>query len=602
MEQELNNYKSIKARLEEDKEKLERSFSSISTMRIISFVIGVALTIVGVSDHKSVALVIGVLFIVLFFVLVFKHGIVYREEQWTKNRLGSVERYIGRFNEDWRSYSDNGEAFLHKEDVVARDVDLLGANSLYQLISVCHTDMGRELLADELKLKRDVTDNIDARRQAVRELVNMQDFAIDFEAAGMQQKESKSYFDAVIFSEYCKDKNAGIVPKWARILSVFLPLLEFVLLILFLCGVIHYGYPLVGFMINLAFTWLTKTVTDRIMSPFYQLNNSIDGYIKMLDILGKQNFDAPLLKMLRDSVCSQNGALQGFKRLGKIMQAYNVSYNPLVHQILSGLILWDYQLATLISEWKGLYGENACGCFDAIAQMELLLSLSVMGKVRNTCEAHVEECTEGTVEFCGVNIYHPLIKPETVVANSALLNGGVTIITGSNMSGKTTFLRTIAINLALAYIGAPVCGEKFSTNYMKLFTSMRVTDDVAGGISTFYAEILRIKAMAEYRKNNMPMICLVDEIFKGTNSADRIVGASEVIRQLGSDNCMTIVSTHDFELCTIKDKSGKEAVNYHFEEYYDEDTLKFDYKIKNGRCTTTNARAILRMAGFDVKS
>lgn len=602
MEREFSQYTKKKARLEEDKRQLERSFSYISTMRVITFTLGAGLTIIGFADNKSIALAAGGLFLILFFFFVIRHGIVYRRQQWTNNKLKSVERYIGRFNEEWRNYDDAGEDFIGKEDTVACDVDLIGANSLYQLISVCHTDMGRALLAEELKLKKDMADNMEERRLAVCELVEMHDFAIEFEAAGMQQKENKKHFDALSFSEYCRDKAAGVVPKWARILSICMPLMELVLLVLWLCGVTHYGYPLVGFIVNLAITWVTKTVTDRIMSPFYQMSNSIDGYVKMLDIMEKYSFEAPFLRALQDSVCGQDGALQGFKKLGKIMQAYNVSFNPLVHQLLSGLVLWDYQLAVIIAKWKRQYGENACGCFDVIAKVELLLSLAVIAKVRNTCEAHVERCMDGRVAFFGENIYHPLIKPETVVANSVSLNGGVTIITGSNMSGKTTFLRTIAINLALAYVGAPVCGEKFKTSYMKMFTSMRITDDVAGGISTFYAEILRIKLMADYRKNNMPMICLIDEIFKGTNSADRIVGATEVIRGLGADNCMTIVSTHDFELCGLKDKSGKEAVNYHFEEYYEDDTLKFDYMIKNGRCTTTNARAILRMAGFNVKN
>ncbi len=137
---------------------------------------------------------------------------------------------------------------------------------------------------------------------------------------------------------------------------------------------------------------------------------------------------------------------------------------------------------------------------------------------------------------------------------------------------------------------------------MKIFTSMRVTDDVAHGISTFYAEILRIKTMSEYKQENKPMLCLIDEIFKGTNSADRIVGAKGVITGLSAPNTMVIVSTHDFELCSLTNEDGSQVTNHHFEEYYEDDQLKFDYKIKDGRCTTTNARAILKMAGFDIEN
>ena len=198
-----------------------------------------------------------------------------------------------------------------------------------------------------------------------------------------------------------------------------------------------------------------------------------------------------------------------------------------------------------------------------------------------------------------MGLRHPLIEPSVVVANDADFQGGTTIITGSNMSGKTTFLRTLGVNLVLAYAGAPVCADTFKADYMKIFTSMRVTDDVSNGISTFYAEILRIKSMVEYRKCNKPMLCLIDEIFKGTNSADRIVGARKVISKLSAASSMTMVSTHDFELCDIENYDGSHAANYHFEEYYEGDQLKFDYRKKDGRCTTTNAMAILHMAGLD---
>ena len=228
------------------------------------------------------------------------------------------------------------------------------------------------------------------------------------------------------------------------------------------------------------------------------------------------------------------------------------------------------------------------------------MSFAVLGIVRETNWADINTDINNKIKLNAEELFHPLIQPAKVVSNNANLSGGITIITGSNMSGKTTYLRNLAINLALAYMGAPICGKSLSANYMKIFTSMRVTDDVAGGISTFYAEILRIKAMADYKANNEPMICLIDEIFKGTNSADRIVGAKEAITRLAGDKCMTIVSTHDFELCEIEDYQGQKAVNFHFEEYYNDNELKFDYKIKDGRCVTTNARAILRMAGFDV--
>ena len=182
-------------------------------------------------------------------------------------------------------------------------------------------------------------------------------------------------------------------------------------------------------------------------------------------------------------------------------------------------------------------------------------------------------------------VYHPLLNPDTVVSNDGQLTNSLTIITGSNMSGKTTFLRTVAINLVLAYTGSGVCAKNFKVPFVKLFTSMRVMDDVAGGISTFYAEILRIKEMAEY-------------VTGGNDVRISYLGRGGAPKKLSAGNAMVIVSTHDFELCELTTEDGSAADNYHFEEYYENDQLRFDYKIKDGRCTTRNAMAILKMAGL----
>lgn len=599
MEQEYKYYSDLASRLKEEWKNLQKSFSSISTMRMASFLIALILVLIGVGDKHIIAVAFGTAVFVFFLYLIYRHNKVYTKMEYVGNALLSAERYVERLGEGWRKFTDNGEQFLTAEDVVAHDVDLLGPNSLYQMINVCHTELGKKYFSDELKLK--VSGVIHAERScAIAELSQKKDFAIDFETAGMLVEKIKKKPDIQEFKKYCGDKAAGMLPAWCKIFMIILPLMELVFLVLGISGIVNYGLPLAGFIFNLSFTYITKSVIDKVMSPAVAMNNVVEGYKSMLELLSQQEFKAEYLKKLQETVAKDTGATQGFKQLDKIAQAYNISFNPLVHQILSGFVLWDYMLAMLVSRWKKKYGGALDLCFDVIAELEMLLSFSVIGNVRKCSYAHIED--EANVYLDGENLYHPLIKPDDAVANSISLKGGVTIITGSNMSGKTTFLRTIAINLVLAYIGAPVCAERLSAGRMKIFTSMRITDDIAGGISTFYAEILRIKAMAEFKKQRLPMICLIDEIFKGTNSADRIVGAKHVITNLGDGNCITVVSTHDFELCTLKNKAGHEAENYHFEEYYEENQLRFDYKIKSDRCTTTNAREILRLAGFDIQN
>lgn len=592
---ELGKYKEKKARLEEERSALERSFLTISTLRIISFMAGAALIFIGISDGVSPALYGGVLLLAVFFYLVYKHNTVAKNTEAVERRLKVVGKYIDRFGEGWRQFEDDGSLFLKADDTVAHDLDLLGPNSLYQLINVCHSKKGKQKLSDAIRMGNGNADT----SKAVEELAGLTDFGIEFETAGIKLDAKKQEDYADTFIGMCMDEQNSKLPAWARVISVVLPVLEITLLILFLMGILSYGPALAGFIVILSITWLTKSITDGIIVPFFQINRCFEGYREMLGLISVQEFKTEALKRISENLNRDDGILKGFKSLERIIQAYNISFNPLIHQILSGFFMWDYRLAGFALKWKQKYKDAVASSFDAVSDVEQMLSLSTISKVRNTCSAVIENTDEVYVK--GADMYHPLISVDKAVANSAHIREGVTIITGSNMSGKTTFLRTVAINLILAYMGAPVCAKEFSASNMKVFTSMRITDDVAEGISTFYAEILRIKAMADFRKNDVPMICFIDEIFKGTNSADRIVGAKEVIKGLGGKKCITLVSTHDFELCEVKDREGKPAVNYHFEEHYEDDKLSFDYTIKNGRCTTTNARAILKMAGFNVQ-
>ena len=583
----------------EEEQLLEKKFSHISTLRVFSFLLGLALLLIGIFDDLVIAGIFGVLLLAAFLLFVRIHGEVVKKQEETKSKLKTVGRYNDRFSEQWRNFSDTGKEFLEDDDTVSRDIDLLGKDSLFQLINVCHTEKGRRLFADNLKLKNFDLSKLKKKNDAVAELMEKKEFAIAFESAGIRLSENKHKQDIDRFLNYCDDDKTGVLPAWIEVAKFVFPMIEIALIVLSVLGFFNYGIPLAGFIAILALAGFTSGITENTIVPFYSMGPAIEEYEDMLLLLENEKFESGLITELKEHISGECGAVNAFKSLKKISQAYNISYNPFLHIIFTGLFLWDYHIAHFTSKWKKRFGENLVRTFDVIAETENLLSLSVLGCIRETGWAGIYEDNK-KAGFEADEMFHPLINPEKVVENSIKLSGGATIITGSNMSGKTTFLRTVAVNLVLAYMGAKKKKKKFKANYMKIFTSMRVMDDVANGISTFYAEILRIKAMAKFKEKDIPMICLIDEIFKGTNSADRIVGAREAITRLAGEKCITLVSTHDFELCDIEDKDKNRADNYHFEEYYDNDELKFDYKIRSGKCTTTNALAILRLAGFEV--
>jgi len=577
---------------------LQSKYSTISTFRVISFLLGAGLLIVGVSDDLVWAGIIGAILLLTFVVLIKIHNDVARDTDIEKSKLDVVETYLKRFNNQWRELSITGKEFVEAEDTVSLDLDLLGDNSLFQMINVAHTEDGICRLVKDMKLQELDVNKIPRRNEAISELMSKEDFAVDFESAGVRLSNRKKKFSVEEFSKYCEDESIGYLPGWANVIKFIAPVIFIAACLLWVIGVFSHIIPLAVFFVILSFSWLTKTVTDRVIMPVYGIVFSLEDYLDMMEVIGEAEYKSDILQEIKNKVCGDKGAIKAFRKLKQLTQAYNIAYNPLIHQVLSGICLWDYHIASSVCKWKSNYGKHVKDSFSAIGEMEELMSLAVIGMTRQVGWAEVLQEESKRLSLTCEELYHPLINPEQVVSNSANIKNGITIITGSNMSGKTTFLRTLAVNLALAYMGAPICGKKLIAGYMKIFTSMRVTDDVAHGISTFYAEILRIKAMAEYRQLEKPMICFIDEIFKGTNSADRIVGATEAITKLSGDKSIAMVSTHDFELCTITDKTGEMATNYHFEEYYEDGELKFDYRIKDGRCTTTNARELLKMAGF----
>ena len=405
----------------------------------------------------------------------------------------------------------------------------------------------------------------------------------------------KKKYTADEFVAYCGGDDH--IPALFNVMRFVLPAITVIVLILGIAGRINIGWTLVSFFAVLLISWLFSGVAGQAVMPMISFGYVIEDYIRMFELISAENFESELLNDIKGHLSNDSGALAAIKKLRSISAAFNIRYNPIVHQILCGLVMWDFHLGRMMDKWKLKNGSSVAGWIKAVSDMEELMSFAVLARTRDVSYPQVGD--NERVHVDARNMRHPLIKPDVVVENDACFKGGATIITGSNMSGKTTFLRTLGINLVLAYAGAPVCAAYMETDIMKIFTSMRVTDDVSNGISTFYAEILRIKTMVEYKKKNKPMLCLIDEIFKGTNSADRIVGATQVIRKLSGVRSMTLVSTHDFELCDLKDDDGAPAANYHFEEYYEGDQLKFDYRKKDGRCTTTNAMAILHMAGLD---
>ena len=609
----IEKIKSIKNNLEIGSLTLDKKSSRVAMFRLIVFFAALVAFIIGFKNHFLVLVILGAALAVVFIALVRYHAIIDERIIEYKAKITVLNRYLMRLTDKWKSFEDTGAEFLTDKDTLSRDLDLLGKNSMFQFISIAHTDAGRKKLADNLSLKSFDIDNISLRYDAIKELSEKTEFLVDFEALSERilSKKQKAMEKSMLLEEEDSEGTEGSkekkeissdkLPAWMYPLMILIPALNILSIVSVLVFDANPIRIIATFVFGVVATWGTMAYHSVIAENLYNYGAGAKDLLSILSLLSGESFDSELLKKIHERTTSRDGLLSSLKSLGTIATMNNIAFNPLFHLVLSGFTGWDYYIDFLMARWNKKNNGVIEECVDIVGDIEELGSLAVLAYVRKTNKPVIDRDTKNlSISFSG--LYHPLLNTETVISNDAEIQDKLTIITGSNMSGKTTYMRTIAINMVLAYIGSGVCADQFKANYMKLFTSMRVMDDVAGGISTFYAEILRIKEMSEYissgAADQVPALCLIDEIFKGTNSADRIVGAREALSKLSGANAMVIVTTHDFELCDITTASGENAKNCHFEEYYENDELKFDYKLREGRCTTRNAMALLKMAGL----
>lgn len=527
--------------------------------------------------------------------LVHKFNLQQRAIELAQNRLAVLERYDARTKGAWYDFADDGAAYVRREDFLSSDLDLFGPRSLYQYISVAHTVGGRDALMR--LLTRPSLHLISERQDSVLELLQDDDLAIDFEALGLskdRRREEDERAAETKLRQYATGKGNRNVPQ-LKTLAIGLPVLTVAAAVAAAVGLVSWMMVLYLFFAQLLasvlFGGALKNEKDSIMVLARRLGRAEER----IRVLQEPAFESGYLREMQRQLAD---AGEGIRALNRIVGAWQMRENFVLYLPLVGLLAWDFNCCLALDGWRQKYGVSFGRWMDWIGEVEALYSLGTLSRVRPD-ETTLPEIVASETPFLEMEDgKHPLLDPRTVIGNDYSQGGDTVIITGSNMSGKSTFMRTLALNAVLAYAGGTVMAKNFRISPMRIFTSMRVRDDVSEGISSFYGEILRIKQMVAWSEKEKPMLVLVDEIFKGTNSADRIIGAEAAIKKLSRPWMMTIVTTHDFELCALADSPEVGGKNYHFEEHYDGDTIAFDYKIRPGRCRTTNAQHLMRIAGL----
>lgn len=559
-------------------DKYKDKVNKISTARMVVFIFMIIFFVLG--SKNDFFNLIGILFTFLFVILIFIHDKYYKLLDYYNKYIVILEQYKARIDGNWRIFSDTGDDFGND---MLFDLDIVGKNSLFQYLSVCKTLGGRIKLVEKLSNKKISTKKIVSNQNAIEELCNDVNFDIDFQINMLNYGNKKINLED--YFEYL-DNNVGkrYVDFVIGIIFCFLCLLMLLLGYLKIISYNYfYGLFIFNFLINFMYSYIYRKDFERIscVSDNYSNLNSIYACII------KRNFNSALLKKLQFDVIDSNDCIE---KLVRINNLNNLKNNTLSSFIFNGFFCINILVMFIYSKFQENNISNLKKGIVAVEELESYISLAGIGLTKN--EIFMPNIDDDIyLEFS--QLKHPLLEEDKCVGNDFNGKNGVNIITGSNMGGKTSFLRTIGINLILMNAGTYVCAKSFKGCYLKIFTSMRVSDDIDKGISTFYGELLRIKQAMDYENGNR--IILVDEIFKGTNYNDRIYGAVNVIKKLNDDKTILFITTHDFELCDVETNNLE---NYYVKEHYEGDNIKFDYKIRHGKCDSTNAKFLMKKLGI----
>jgi DNA mismatch repair ATPase MutS len=578
----------------------KRTSNHISNVRLIVVAIGASIAIFfmkhGQAEDSVYLLVITFL---IFYYLVKRHQKINRELKRTSCKIEINQRHLDRMSDDWTTFKDDGKEFLDVNHSYANDLDIFGPKSLFQWMNETNTFHGRQALQRLLAIPGKDADLIKMRQQAVRELAEKSDFCEELQCEGMLAVGSSNNPDLLM--RYVKDAKPLFKGRWMKAGSFLVPCLTIIGIIAAVISESVLSFYLVIFLIlfQVSITGIGYSRVSKILDTVHRFRASIKNYEKLIKIIETQEFEAPeLSKMQRELKHKNNSASRGIKKLERIVEAIDLRYNAISYMMLNFTLLWDYHCVFALENWKNEYGVLIEKWLTTIGDFEAVSSLAIIARLNP--EWNFPLFNNEKLFLTGEELGHPLLSQEKRVCNNADIRNEICVITGSNMSGKTTWLRTIGINLVLAYSGAPVCATKLECSIMDIVTSMRINDDLGSGISTFYAELLRIKTIIDHSNKQREMIFLIDEIFRGTNSNDRIIGAISVLKSLKKDWNMGLISTHDLELCNLEYDLGIRAANYHFIEHYESGTICFDYKIRQGRCNSTNAKYLMRMVGIEL--
>ncbi len=503
------------------------------------------------------------------------------------NEIKGIHRDFGPF--------DPGTEFIHPDHDYSYDLDLFGENSFFQFLNRTVTSGGKNRLAGSVQKSNLDAETIRQKQLAVNELAEALDWRQQFLASGRNAESDRSSNLIFNHEDVIQLKHASFLKTTLFIL----PATTILLGALWAVGFIPNHF----FYLAVFAQWMLFLLYSRTISVFSKAfgvkTKLLNQYADLLFLIEKKEFQSEYLIAQKDILFNHGKpASQITSSLQKILNELDYRQNILIGFVLDSILLWDIRCIYRLYQWQKNYGDKLGKWFEVIAEIDSLISLANLNY--NHPEWSVPTIYPGGFTIQAENLGHPLIAAGKRIDNHFDLCNGeqVVIVTGANMAGKSTFLRTVGINLILASQGCKVCATSFGFSPVRLFTNMRTTDNLMKDESYFYAELLRLKYMLDLLRNGESLFIIIDEMLKGTNSIDKLNGSVELLKQLVQLKTHCMVATHDLKLTELAEHFPGIIKNQCFEVNLAGDELQFDYKLKNGVTSTMNATFLMKKMGI----
>ena len=591
----LQEYASRRNRWQAARQILERQFIRIGNWRLTLGIAGALLAWLAFGPHLVTPWVLLVL-LIAFVALVIWHQRVLRRRTLAERAIAYYERGLARLEDRWMGTGSAGEQFRDAFHVYAEDLDVLGKGSLFELIASARTFAGEETLARWLLSPAD-RDEALSRQEAVRELRARLDLREELALLGDDIR-AEVHLEAL--AKWGLGAPIGFA-RGLRVLALLLALGGVVTLLAFFAQAL----PLWPFAVILGcdfvLIWNLRAQVTRVRAAIDAPAQGLRILSLILERLEKETFEAPRLKELRVGLHVEGRPAS--KRIARLERWIDWldSGEHLFVRVIRPVVLWYEQLAMGIEAWRRENGRLVGQWLRAVAEFEALSSLASIAFERPhwTFPALLEGVRP---HLEAQDLQHPLMSPAKCVPNDISFSDDLHlfIVSGSNMSGKSTLLRSVGLNCVLAWAGGPVAAKTMRVSALQPAASIRVVDSLHDNRSRFFAEISRIRQIVDLTKGNRPVLFLLDELLSGTNSHDRRIGAAGIVRKLVASGAIGLITTHDLALAEIEQDLGTAAANVHFDDQIVDGQIEFDFKLRPGIVTHSNALELMRSVGLEI--